>query len=55
MQDNKVYLQSVLTQKKMENYYSEQNPYAQLTNRNSYKNKFIKNNLEQNNLSLLIN
>jgi hypothetical protein len=48
MQDNKVYLQSVINQKKMENYYSEQNPYVQVTGR---KNKYANNKPDQNNLS----
>lgn len=52
MQDNKVYLQSVINQKKMENYYSEQNPYVQVTGR---KNKYANNKPDQNNLSQLIN
>lgn len=52
MQDNKVYLQSVINQKKMENYYSEQNPYVQVT---GHKNKYANNKPDQNNLSQLIN
>ena len=52
MKDNKVYLQTVITQKKMENYYSEQNPYVLVTGR---KNNYANNKPDQNNLSQLIN